>query len=336
MLLKKYLTPEIRSKLENETADCGFGLNDIIRSGVENPDGSIGVYAGDEDCYHKFSLLFNPIIEHYHHYNPSAIHSKSLELSVLKSLPKIDPKNERIISTRIRVGRNLKGYALPPAISNDARKEVETKVLKSLLKLSGEHSGHYYPLYEMTESQRDQLVKDHFLFKKGDRYLDSAGVNRDWPNSRGIFHSDDKHFLVWVNEEDHLRIISMQQGGDIYRVFERLVTGIQSLENDMNFQYSPNLGYISSCPTNLGTSMRASVHIKLPHLSSTDNFKRICDDLDLSVRGIHGEHSESKGGVWDISNKKRLGLTEVDCVLALYNGVKELIKLEIEIENTAK
>ena len=67
----------------------------------------------------------------------------------------------------------------------------------------------------MTNSERDQLIKDHFLFKGGDKYLESCGLEREWPEARGIFHNDAKTFLVWVNEEDQLRIISMQNGSNI-------------------------------------------------------------------------------------------------------------------------
>ena len=333
MLVKKYLTPEIHLALQDKVAKCGFSIEDITRSGFENADGNIGIYAGDEDCYHQFSALFDPIIQDYHHYQVHETHSRNLDDSNLESLPNLDPENNRILSTRIRVGRNLEGYALPPAISKEARQEVEVHIITALAKLDGEHRGHYYPLYEMTESIRDQLVEDHFLFKKGDRFLESAGVNRDWPDNRGIFHSDDKHFLVWVNEEDQLRIISMQKGGDIAQVFKRLITGIQALEKEIPFQFDPHLGYISSCPTNLGTALRASVHVKLPLLSQSNDFKKICADLELSIRGVHGEHSVSIDGIWDISNKRRLGLTEVDCALTLYNGVKKLIQLEIELED---
>ena len=82
------------------------------------------------------------------------------------------------------------------------------------------------------------------------------------------------------------------------------------------------------CPTNLGTTVRASVHIKLPKISAKPDFKSICDGLKLQIRGIHGEHSESAGGVYDISNKARLGLTEFEAVKQMYDGVKHLIELE--------
>ena len=74
----------------------------------------------------------------------------------------------------------------------------------------------------MTDADRKQLIEDHFLFKEGDRFLESCGLNRDWPAGRGIFHNKEKTFLIWVNEEDQLRIISMQKGADIGAVFKRL------------------------------------------------------------------------------------------------------------------
>merc|ERR1711918_16832 len=101
-------------------------------------------------------------------------------------------------------------------ISREDRKKVEKLVTSAL----GEFKGKYYSLATMTEAEKKQLIADHFLFKGGDKYLQSAGLERDWPEARGIFHNEDKTFLVWVNEEDQLRIISMQAGSDIGAVFK--------------------------------------------------------------------------------------------------------------------
>lgn len=120
-----------------------------------------------------------------------------------------------ILSTRIRVGRNLADYPLGPGITKQQRDEVENKVSTVLSKLTGELEGKYYALRSMTDDERKQLIEDHFLFKEGDRFLEACGLNRDWPAGRGIFHNKDKTFLVWINEEDQLRIISMQKGADI-------------------------------------------------------------------------------------------------------------------------
>lgn len=171
-----------------------------------------------------------------------------------------------IISTRIRVGRNLADYPLGPGISKEQRDKVEELVSGVLTKMTGELEGTYYPLKGMSKEAQDQLIADHFLFKEGDRFLAAAGLNRDWPDGRGIFHNKDKTFLVWVNEEDQLRIISMQPGCDIKAVFKRLSVAAGAIEDVAKFARDDHLGYITSCPTNCGTALRASVHIKLPKL----------------------------------------------------------------------
>ena len=89
-------------------------------------------------------------------------------------------------------------------------------------KFAGDLAGNYYSLMGMDEKVRQQLVDDHFLFMSGDPNLKVAGMERNWPEGRGIFHNAAKTFLVWVNEEDQLRIISMEKGGDVRGVFERL------------------------------------------------------------------------------------------------------------------
>lgn len=183
----------------------------------------------------------------------------------------------------------------------------------------------------MDEKTRQQLVDDHFLFKKGDRFLEAAGVNKEWPEGRGIFHNNDKTFLVWVNEEDHLRIISMEKGSDIGSVFSRLCRAVNEIDKQLGFQHTKQHGYLTSCPSNLGTGMRASVHVKIPHAKENPEFDKICEKYHIQARGIHGEHSESTGedaGVYDISNRRRLGLSEVECVQDMYNGVKSLLEIE--------
>ena len=167
------------------------------------------------------------------------------------------------------------------------------------------------------------------FFREGDRYLEACGLNRDWPSGRGIFHNNDKTFLVWVNEEDQLRIISMQPGADIAAVFDRLSRAAAAIEKVAEFAHNDHLGYITSCPTNLGTALRASVHIKLPLLSNNMvQFNEIADKFFVQIRGIHGEHSESTDGTYDISNKRRLGRSEKDLVQDMYDGVKAMIEAE--------
>lgn len=330
-LLAKHLTKELFEELKDKKTSNGFGLADAINSGVQNPDSGIGVYAGDEESYEVFSKLFDGIIKEYHGFDRDDKHKSDLNPNHLTA-PNPDPKGEYILSTRIRVARNVKDLPLGTAISKAQRDMVEKNVSELLCSLDGTLAGKYYPLNNLSEDDRASLIKDHFLFKAGDRFLESAGLNRDWPSGRGIFHNNEKTFLVWINEEDELRIISMQKGADIKEVFTRLASGIKAIEQKMAFAYSEHLGYITSCPTNLGTAMRASVHIKLPNLAKNmDEFQAIADRYSVQIRGIHGEHSQSEGGVFDISNKRRLGVSEVECIQDMYDGVVALIKKEQEL-----
>lgn len=327
-LLSRYLTPEVFEALKDKITSNGFTLEQAINSGVENLDSGIGVYAGDQDSYTVFAALLDPIIEDYHGFGKEDSHKSNLNPEDLNA-PNPDPEGKYIVSTRIRVGRNVDHLPLGPGIAKEQRDQVESSVVEGLHTLEGELAGDYYPLLGMSKEIQENLIKDHFLFKEGDRFLDAAGLNGNWPEGRGIYHNTDKTFLVWVNEEDQLRIISMQQGGDIKEVFTRLVNAIKSIETKVPFSYSDHLGYITSCPTNLGTAMRASVHIALPNLAKDmEKFKAITDTYHLQIRGIHGEHSESEGGIYDISNRRRLGITEVEAVQDMYDGVVALIAVE--------
>ena len=121
----------------------------------------------------------------------------------------------------------------------------------------------------------------------------------------------------------------MQKGADIGAVFDKLSRAAAHFETVAKFCHDDHLGYITSCPTNLGTALRASVHIKLPKLSAKkDEFQAIADKYYVQIRGIHGEHSESSDGTYDISNKRRLGKSEVQLVQDMYDGVKAMIEAE--------
>merc|ERR1711992_241399 len=210
-----------------------------------------------------FSDVFDPIIQDYHGISPSAVHTSDMDFS--KITRNVDP-SAPVHSTRIRVGRSIDGFGLSPGITQEQRVGVEELMKKAFSNLTGDLAGNYYPLTGMQENVRQQLVDDHFLFVSGDRNLTVAGMERDWPEGRGIFHNAAKTFLVWVNEEDQLRIISMQEGADIGAVFERLSRAAAAIETRAQFAHNSHLGYITSCPTNLGTALRASVHICLKNL----------------------------------------------------------------------
>jgi len=337
-LVHKYLTPEIYDKLKDKkTANSGITLDQCIACAVAFDDQHCGIYAGDQDCYVDFGDLFNPIIKDYHNFDGkhvSNMNANDIQGNIKKDVP--------VKSTRIRVGRNIEGYGLSPGILKEHRLEVEELIKGAFDSLSGDLKGTYYPLTGMDEATRQKLVDDHFLFMSGDKNLKVAGMERDWPEGRGIFINKNKTFLVWVNEEDQLRIISMEKGGDVISVFQTLSKGISEIERYLNgkgkqYQFNDRLGFIHSCPTNLGTGMRASVHIDLANLKNklggTKELKEYCKSLKLQARGTRGESGGDTGTVYDISNRHRLGYTEVELVQTMIDGVNRLYQENQEAKN---
>merc|ERR1712061_556891 len=286
-LVAKHVTEEKWDKLKDiKTKTSGFTLAKAIACAVQFDNQHCGIYAGDWDSYKDFSAVFDPLIQEYHGISSSAKHTSDMDPSKING--NID-SDVPVHSTRIRVGRSIDGFGHSPGITKEQRLEVEELMKKAFANLEGDLAGTYYPLTGMDEKVRQQLVDDHFLFVSGDPNLQVAGMERDWPEGRGIFHNKDKTFLTWVNEEDQLRIISMQKGGDVKGVFDRLARGIKAVgdsvraESGKDFQISPKFGYIHSCPTNLGTGMRASVHVDLPGWTAEGlpALKARCEELKV-------------------------------------------------------
>ncbi|CAG5114807.1 unnamed protein product [Candidula unifasciata] len=331
-LLRAHLTCNILARLKCLKTKFGGTLVDCIRSGVENPESGVGLYACDPDAYTTFAPLFDAVIKDYHKVK-KLDHPKSDFGDPEKlDFEDLDPSGKMIVSTRVRVGRSHDKFGFPPVLTKEDRIEMEKKSVEALQKLEGELKGTYYPLTGMSKETQKQLMDEHFLFNDSDRYLRAAGGYNDWPTGRGIFFNDKKTFLVWVNEEDHLRFISMQKGGNLKEVYVRLVKAVKALESSgLSFAKRKGLGYLTFCPSNLGTTLRASVHIKIPKLSASPEFQAFCDKYNIQARGIHGEHTESEGGVYDISNKRRLGLTEIQAIQEMRRGVEAVIAKEISL-----
>ena len=208
-LLSKCLDKATWELLKDKKDSAGFSFKAAILSGCQNTDSGIGVYAGSHDSYTAFAPLLDKIVQEYHGHAKTAQHVSDMDHTKLQCPPFSAEDASMIKSTRIRVGRNLAEFPLGPAITREQRNAIEQKVVQACSSFTGELAGTFYSLGSMTDAQRDQLIADHFLFKEGDRFLEACGLNRNWPEGRGIFHNNEKSFLVWVNEEDELRIISM-------------------------------------------------------------------------------------------------------------------------------
>ncbi|XP_071960091.1 creatine kinase, flagellar-like isoform X1 [Antedon mediterranea] len=339
--LGKCLTPDIFDKLVNLKTPSGFTLDGCMQTGVDNPGHpfiyTVGLVAGDEESYDTFKDLFDPVISRRHNgYQKDAIHCTDLNPNNLVGGDDLDPAY--VLSCRVRTGRTIRGYALPPHCNRAERRDVEKIVIEALATLDGPLKGKYFPLNGMTDQEQQALIDDHFLFDKPvSPLLTSARMARDWPDARGIWHNEDKNFLVWINEEDHTRVISMESSGNMRAVFTRFCNGLNKVEeamkkNGYEFSWNEHLGYVLTCPSNLGTGVRAGVHVKLPKLSKNSKFDSILNTMKLQKRGTGGVDTASTDGTFDISNSDRLGSSEVQQVQAVIDGVKTLVAMEKALE----
>merc|ERR1719436_907002 len=190
----------------------------------------------------------------------------------------------------------------------------------------------------MSEEKEEALRSRGNLFQEPDStLLLSSGCGRHWPDARGIFHNNDENLFVWVNEEDHMRIVSMEKGDNVKRIIERFAKATSTIQECLkregyDFMHSEHLGFILTCPSNLGTGLRAGAMVKVPLFSARKDFKAILKKMRLQARGTAGVDSASTGGTWDISNSDRLGTSEVELCNIFIEGLARVIKFEQKLE----
>lgn len=350
-ILKK--KPELYGQLKDKKTAMGVGLAKCIKTGIDNKGHhmikTVGLVGGDEESYTLFKDLFDPVISDRHNgFAADAVHPTCLDLSKVHTT-KLDASGKYVLTARVRTGRSIRGFRLPPACQFEERRELEKIIVKGLARLDGDLKGDYFPLHGsrsfadkpegMTKEKEEELRDSGNLFQEPDStLLLSSGCGRHWPDARGIYHNNDKNCFVWVNEEDHMRIVSMQKGDDIQAVFSRFVRlcdEVQKVlkEENADFMHSEHLGYILACPSNLGTGLRAGALVKIPLLSAKPEFKGWLGKMGLQARGKGGVDAEANAdGIFDISNADRLGKSEVDLVNIMIDGVAKCVELEQKLE----
>merc|ERR1712176_264387 len=344
--------PGLYDKLKTKNTKLGVTFGHCIKTGVDNPGHpmikTVGAVAGDEESYELFREFFDPVISARHGgYAADAKHPTDMNPDNLSKTP-IDPTGKYVLTTRCRTGRSVRGTRLPPCTTFEERRELERVIVKGLMGLTGELKGDYYPLHGsqsyaakpngMSEEKEEALRKNGNLFQEPDStLLLSSGCGRHWPDARGIFHNEAENFFVWVNEEDQMRIVSMQKGASVKAIFQRFAdstAAIQKIlkEQGYDFMHNEHLGFILTCPSNLGTGLRAGAMVKVPLFSAREDFKDILKKMRLQARGTAGVDSASTGGTWDISNADRLGKSETQLVNIFIEGGAQIIQWEQKLE----
>ncbi len=230
-------------------------------------------------------------------------------------------KSAIILSSRVRVARNLKDMNFRPKMTAEQADECIDRVLEAMR--GDEADFRYYPMRGIDPIERKAMVEDHRI---------SADLFRTDDRGAALISADNR-VVIMINEEDHLRIQAFAPGLDLESASGLAFRAEDVLENSLSFAFDEQLGYLTACPTNTGTGMRASVMLHLPLLTIKKNMGQVTQlaaKLGLTMRGIYGEGSEALGCVYQLSNQVTLGKTEHELVDAVSAVAGQIAGMEQE------
>lgn len=233
-----------------------------------------------------------------------------------------------IISSRVRLARNLKDYPFPNRMDDKVREEIAEKV-KNLM-CSGEFCGYKFLAVKMED------ISDFDRIAMVERHLISPEF-ADGGKAKLLITTENEEISIMVGEEDHLRIQVILPTFDIEKAYEIADMIDTELNKNLHFAFDKRLGFLTQCPTNLGTGMRASIMMHLPALKESRTVSRIAANLSklgLVIRGAYGEDTEAKGDMYQISNQVSLGISEKAAIENLKNITEQLVNSELKTRET--
>ncbi|MBN8627711.1 MAG: protein arginine kinase [Planctomycetes bacterium] len=231
------------------------------------------------------------------------------------------PESDVVMSSRIRLARNLADYPFITRASPADRTEIEKTLREGIRRLTDEMHVSYLDVSKLEGLDRQFLVERQLISRE---HADSEGA-------RGVAIDENEQTSLMINEEDHLRIQVLKSGFDLTAAWQRINSIDDLIESQVTYAFHERLGYLTACPTNVGTGMRVSVMLHLPALVITrqiDKLFRSLQKISLAVRGLYGEGSQAMGDFYQISNQITLGRSEEDLVKQVSEVVPSIIDYE--------
>ncbi|KAK2918474.1 zgc:172076 [Channa argus] len=326
----RILTPAMYRRQFNRCTNSGVIFDDVIRQGLEDPGEcsgpvSVGCLAGDAQSYILFCDFFDRVIEAYHkHKITSETPESDFNYDNLKGGDDLD--RSYAVRCEVSIVRGVEDFCFPTHCSRGERRQLLTLARGALHRLQEQLSGQLHLLEELNQEQQRELKPN----------LPSStqlriGVARDWPDARAVWVSQNGSLVVWVNIDDHLRLVSTRDDANITEAFKCICINLEKLEAYYRefrhpFTWKQQLGWVTSSPADVGTGLRISVDLKLQHLPK---HKRIQDVLKR-LR-VHMDKTESPA-LYRVSNAATFGLSEVVLTQQLVDGAKLLIAMEKRLE----
>ena len=232
------------------------------------------------------------------------------------------PLADIVVSSRIRLARNLAGHKFLSSCSMEEKAEILAKLKSVLMSLDLGDEVFYISVDKESDLNRSFLVERHLISRH------HAMAN----GPRGAVIARREFFTAMINEEDHLRLQTLQAGCQLSGCHEQIDRIDSAIEENVEYAFSPKFGYLTACPTNLGTGIRVSVMLHMPALKLTsqiEKFLSAAKDMNLAVRGLFGEGTEAASDLYQISNQVTLGISEKDIVSEFENVIiPEIVEYE--------
>jgi protein arginine kinase len=226
-----------------------------------------------------------------------------------------------VLSTRIRLARNLAGEAFPGWADSTQRSAILERCFDNLSPQPALKDGLFLKMSDLTDLEKQVLVERRLVSRE---LVES-------PDGTGVFISPNQRLAIMINEEDHLRMQSMRAGFNFRKAWDEIDAVDTAIEDCLDYAFSDELGYLTACPTNVGTGLRASAMLHLPGLVMRQHMEkvvRMVNQLGLAVRGSLGEGSEATGSIFQISNQQTLGESEEQILKRLINILHAIIEQE--------
>uniref|UniRef100_A0AAQ4Q165 creatine kinase n=1 Tax=Gasterosteus aculeatus aculeatus TaxID=481459 RepID=A0AAQ4Q165_GASAC len=331
--MARILTPAMYRRQFHRCTQSGVIFDDVIRPGLEEPGErptpeSVGCVAGDAQCYVLFCDFFDRVIEAHHQHEISGQAPEGdFNYDNLKGTCDFD--SSYAVRCEASVVRGVEDFCFPTHCSRGERRQLLTLARRALLRLEEEElPGRFLPLEELDQEQQRELN-----LEPPSAYQLRIGTARDWPDARAVWVSKDGSLVVWVNMDDHLRLVSTRDDGNIVEAFKCVCINLQKLEGFYRelrhpFTWKQQLGWVSSSPADVGTGLRIRVHLRLQHLPG---HKRLQDVLRRLRVCMHA--TTESPALYCVSNAATFGRSEVGLTQLVVDGVKLLVAMEKRLED---
>ncbi|XP_026179740.1 creatine kinase M-type [Mastacembelus armatus] len=327
----RILTLAMYRRQFNRCTESGVIFDDVIRPGLEEPGEwlgpvSVGCVAGDAQSYILFCDFFDRIIEAYHeHKITNQTPESDFNYDNLKGGDDLD----RSYAARCEVSiiRGVEDFCFPTHCSRGERRQLLTLARKALQRLEEEEMpGQLHLLEELSQEQQRELNLD--LPSSSQLRI---GVARDWPDARAVWVSKDGSLMVWINMDDHLRLVSTRNDANIAEAFKCICINLQKLEDYYRelrhpFIWKLQLGWVTSSPADVGTGLRVRVHLKLQHIQKHKRLQDVLKRLRIRMDRIESP------ALYCVSNTATFGVSEVGLTQLVVDGAKLLIAMEKRLE----